>query len=762
MLLHIEKTEELRVLARVRQRQFETRTVDKAAVQSELAAGWHVKRENKNTVQLMKDKEARVQLRDRVWSLFFRLGFTHLSTDVDPVVNLSESAAFEFDVAGVDDEIGLAVRCIAADEHQRFRGADKEFSALASIQDVFSDSVAKQFLRPLRRQVATAVFFKNIHLSTRDRRLAADYNVLVFDEGDLAYYEGLASHLGAAAKYQMLADMFPGKQIPGLSAKVPAVRSKMGTFFCYTFSVSPEYLLKVGYVSHRARGKKSDMTTYQRMVAKSRLKQIREYISDDGIFPTNIVVSLDSAAIVFDPHSSDRQVQTDLDSGISGMLTIHGTFKCAWIIDGQHRLFAYSGHPMAHESRLSVLAFEGLPLSTQAKLFIDINAKQKSVKLNLLQELYADLKWNADDPKDRIGAIISKAIQELGKDPESPLHGRIQTVDEERSDIRCISLPSMFKELERGGFYIGSERQGRVAEFGPLGSTDNDLSLDRTVLALNHWFGLVSGAVPDWWALGAAPGGGLAMNDGVSSLLGVLRSVYQHLESSGVHLARIEDQELLDCAEPFGRALGEYLAGLSETDRKNFRGLRGNEGLSKRVRKLQQAIRDRIPEYNPTGLDDFLKQEAEQTNSRAKEIIDRLEVGLQQLVLKQLRQHLGPEESEWWINGVPKNVRIKATQRQEEDDAKRGGKEYYLDLIDYRTIAQSNWQIFGDILGYGSGNKDKRTSWINTLNDKRRVVAHASSGKTLSIEELEELQRYDEWFNRIAADLERVPSENSE
>jgi len=51
------------------------------------------------------------------------------------------------------------------------------------------------------------------------------------------------------------------------------------------------------------------------------------------------------------------------------------SYKSAWIIDGQHRLFSYSGHPKASKGLLSVLAFEGLPPSKQAELFIDINAK---------------------------------------------------------------------------------------------------------------------------------------------------------------------------------------------------------------------------------------------------------------------------------------------------------------------------------------------------------------------------------------------------
>ena len=142
----------------------------------------------------------------------------------------------------------------------------------------------------------------------------------------------------------------------------------------------PEYLLKIAYVSHRSKGRGSDVSTYQRMIQKSRLQKIRKYIDEKGIFPTNIVINFDKK-----PNFDRGEQETEQESGLMGWLDIRSAYKSAWIIDGQHRLFAYSGHPMAAKARLSVMAFEGLPASIQAKLFIDINAEQKSVKQSLLR-----------------------------------------------------------------------------------------------------------------------------------------------------------------------------------------------------------------------------------------------------------------------------------------------------------------------------------------------------------------------------------------
>jgi DNA sulfur modification protein DndB len=110
--------------------------------------------------------------------------------------------------------------------------------------------------------------------------------VPLLDEKDLEYYEQLVDQVGYAARFQFLADLLQGRSVPGLELTVPAIRSKMAGSVAYTFCVSPEYLLKIAFVSHRAKGKPSDIDAYQRLLKKSRLNSIREYIAEGGIFPT--------------------------------------------------------------------------------------------------------------------------------------------------------------------------------------------------------------------------------------------------------------------------------------------------------------------------------------------------------------------------------------------------------------------------------------------------------------------------------------------
>ena len=199
------------------------------------------------------------------------------------------------------------------------------------------------------------------------------------------------------------------------------------------------------------------------------------------------------------------------------------------------------------------------------------------------------------------------------------------------------------------------------------------------------------------WDKGSGEGGGLAMNDGVITCISVLRSVIQYLDNE--KLIHLDNEDLFEVLQKYAVALGEYLGGFSEQERKGFRDLRGIQGQTRRRRNCEQAIRKVISAFNPPGLDQFIQQEKANTNIKGKEIIDHIERTLQKVVLEELRRECGDEESGWWMTGVPKSVRVKVSERFEEDAGKRGGRENYFDLIDYAKIAVQNWPLFEPLFG---------------------------------------------------------------
>ena len=127
--------------------------------------------------------------------------------------------------------------------------------------------------------------------------------------------------------------MFGNKEIEGLQATVPAVRGKLAGRVFYQFSIDPERLLKIAFISHRVRLDAETVGAYQRMLKPGRLRAIKAYIEGGGVFPTNVVVNLRTK------RRFDLSAERSQGDFAIGTLYLPNTFKSAWVIDGQHRLY---------------------------------------------------------------------------------------------------------------------------------------------------------------------------------------------------------------------------------------------------------------------------------------------------------------------------------------------------------------------------------------------------------------------------------------
>ena len=737
MLKNVSPTDDLRSLAIRKRKAYEEETIAKADVAKAISDGWEVLRENKHSYRVRRIKRKGCLLEDRVWSILYKMGFAHISNSGGATLVLNpkdkKSPTNQIDVVGLDNEVALAVECKSVQSPKTASQFQETIAKHALIRRRFADSVHAQFPLSHKRVPALAIFTWDLNLTYSDIERARHEKIALFTEQDLRYYEVLVNHLGPATKYQLFSDILPAREIYGLRISIPALRSKIGKYTYYNFSITPEYLLKIAYVSHRAKGKPTDIDTYQRMVKKTRLKKIREYISDKGIFPTNIVINFeDKKAVQFDQKKGSPQ-------GVKyGTLHIRPSYRAAWIIDGQHRLFAYSGHPRSKTSYLNVLAFEGLSVAQQAQFFVDINHEQKSVTRSLLHELFAELNWDAEDETKRVGAIVSKAIQALKDMEDSPFYGRILLSDTVRTKVRCISLNSIFGELQKGLYIITPK-----VEYGPLWAGDNEKTLQRTLVVVKAWFNVIKDRAADWWALGSAEGGGLAMNDGVAICIGVLRNVFHHLsKKKGISLVAVTNSELVTLIKPYGEALGDYFGNLSDERKQLFRsGARGNQGRAAFRRQCEQALNKRFPDFEPPGLKEALELQKAKTNERAYAIIQRIEKQLKKIVCDTLKSEYDGEN--WWYEGIPQGIRTKAVERMEEDKGK-GEREDYLDILDFRRIFLVNWKIFQDVVAYGTGNKDKKTKWIEQLNTMRRIVMHPAKAQYITWKQLTSLNEYEE------------------
>lgn len=760
MLKNVLPADQLRGLASRKSKPDEFRSVRHALVDEEIANGWTPVKKNKSNTRLKRAKSHDRLLEDRVWTLMRRMGFNFLSAQGGAFQLLHEDSPEgpdnQIDVVAIDDEVAFAVECKSSSKPRRFSDFSADLAKHVSLREGFTKAARSQFPTSAKRPSVFVIWTVGMILSENDRTRAVNERVALLAERDLEYYEQLVSQIGTAARFQFLGDVLEGRAISGLELTVPAIRAKMGGFTAYTFSVSPEYLLKIAFVSHRARGAASDIDAYQRMLKKGRLRAIRQYISDGGIFPTNIVVNIgDSKWVNFDRGKQEAEQKTST----FGWLTLRPAYRVAWIIDGQHRLFAYANHSLAAKSLISVMAFVGLPASEQARLFVDINAEQRKVKQSLLQELYAELHWDAKDAETRVQAILSKVIQGLDTSLDSPFKGRILKADDPRSELRCISLTSVFRAMERANFFIARTKKGEVTEYGPLWNVDNPSTMKRTTAVVTAYFDAIRTEASLVWDKGSAEGGGLAMNDGITVCINVLRSIFHHLQHAhGMKLGDLNDAELVEVVTPYGRKVGQYFSSMTTEQAVQFRALRGVQGQTTGTRRVEEALRRMEPKFDPPGLSEYLAREKAQTTTRAFEVIQSIEQLLQANVLAELKNEFGPTEQGWWFNGVPKGVRKKVDDRINEEGGKKGGREENFDLIDYREVIIENWSFFEASLARGKGSKDARTKWIVEVNDLRKPVMHASKGQSLPIteEQLTLLQEIHAW---LKGQVETQPEE---
>lgn len=753
MIKNVFSREDLLGFSRQQSRDKVAKTVKKKDLEEATNDGWEIQKRNKKTVRVTKPKKKSKLLESRVWTVLYRMGFAYMSGEGGALLDVSasdeESPKDQVDVVAVDEEVGLCVECKSRETPKKDPRFSEKLAKHAGKRKAFANAIRRHFPSDKKRHVGSVMFTWDFVLTENDEKRARESKVTLFDEYDLQYFEAIVKHLGPAARYQFLAEVLPGKTISGLSVRVPALRTKMGDFVCYTFSIRPEYLLKIGYVARRAKGKAIDVDAYQRMIKKSRLRDISQYISDDGIFPTNIVINIERRKhLQFDRGKQEA----DKSGALFGWLTLSPSYGAAWIIDGQHRLFAYSGHTRANTSYLNVLAFEGLKPSKQAQLFVDINSEQKRVKRSLLVELAADLKWDDPDEEERIAAVISKAGMALDEDLDSPLRGRVLLSDAKRTNTRCVSLTSLFTALNKPRFFIVGKRKG-VTEYGPLWREDASDALCRTIKVVKSWLSVIADAAKEWWFMGAAEGGGLAMNNGVTVCINVLRSVLEHLRESS-NLLMLDDRELVELLAPYAEALGKQFARKSADERLAFRQLQGADGQATGTRWCQEELNKAFPAFVPPGLEDWIQRQKANTNDQARRIIDWIELTLQENILSSLKEKYNETSTHWWFAGVPKNVRKKVDDRINESDGKAGTREQNFDLIHYREIIKQNWDVFGGVFAYGTGNKDKRTVWIAEVGTMRNTVKHPSRREFLSFDKLAQLQGYQDWlktqFSRIA------------
>ena len=365
---------------------------------------------------------------------------------------------------------------------------------------------------------------ENIIWSAPDKQRALGEQIRIITERELRYYLQVAEHLGKAACYQFLAEFLKDVVIPELSGRtVSAIRGKLGgrPFFC--FVTTPRDLLKISFVNHRSLNDPEGAPTYQRLVSRTRMRDIGDFIKAGGYFPNNLLINF------VRPARFERSSVGERDGIQFGRLYLPDRYRSAWIIDGQHRLYGFAPIDDKYlNQNIIVVAFENLSKTEEANLFVTINHEQKSVPKHLLADLEGELKWGSDIPSERIGSISARVINLLNIDLGEPFYNRITQQGMPTTSRTSLTIPALKDALRRSGLLGRSALENKVYDHGPLcGATDAE-TRQRAREALNEFFSMVRNSNMREWNSGRD--GFLCTNVAVQAYVIFLGSLLKYWE----------------------------------------------------------------------------------------------------------------------------------------------------------------------------------------------------------------------------------------
>jgi len=692
-----------------------------------LAEGWKVEKKLKRQLRLSRTKNSDSQFEDRVWRLFYRMGYTELSKGYDFTIRYkaAEGTFREKQIAllAKDSETVIVGQCKCCEDYKQ-RPLSKDIDEFVGLRKQLAEAIRVHYGRSFKPKILWFFFTDKVLWSEADKNKANAEHLKIMTEREIDYFSQLAEHLGRGTKYQFLAEYLGGQKIPELkNVKVPAIRGRLGGRIFYSFVSTPEQLLKICFVNHRTLADPLALPTYQRLVKRSRLKAIGEFIERGGYFPTNILINFDEKRR-FD--KKETNASTDVQFGD---LHLPDKYKSAWIVDGQHRLYGYAFiDPIFSKHNVAVIAFEELKREDEANLFVTINHEQKSVPRTLLDELDADLKWGSSLPSERLASIAARIVQSLAETIGGPLFRRVIAQGMKGDDTVCLTMPEIKGGVIRSHLIGRLAQKRKLALGGPLSADTDGRTVTRATKAINLFFEEFRSVNPTRWDLGRR--GAFCVNAGIRALLLLFGAAIEHATAvkRGFEPSNVTPREIVDEATSICKPLIEFFQTITEDQFvEKFGGKYGSGGPVEYFYELSQIIRGKNEKFNPEGLAEYIASKDDKRVKEAESTIRFMENRITDIVISYFKKIHG---SNYWNYIGTKEMRVKAYERQQEyPPEKQLELEAYLDFIDKKKIIekQDHWSIFKhvfDIPMQGEKGYSKNVKWMDRLNELRRVVAH--------------------------------------
>lgn len=719
--------------------------------QTYIEEGWSHDRKLKKLVRLKKVKKSDEILENRFWCLLYKMGYSEINQGRNFKIRYKrkgvEDGEKQIDIFAKDDETVVIAECKSSEDLKK-RSLQLEIAEFSLLQKPLADSIKKYYRFNFKPKILWLFITENIIWSQVDRDRAKSENIRIITDREYKYFKQIVDHLGPAAKYQFLAEYFQGQSIPEMrDKKIPAIRGKLGGKIFYCFVTSPKQLLKISFVNHRDLLDPEGYPTYQRLIKRNRLSQIGNFLINGGFFPTNLLINF-SKEVNFEASFKDEENNIHF-----GYLYLPDEYKSAWIIDGQHRLYAYSRlDDKFMNQNLMVLAFEKLPREEEANLFVTINHEQKSVSRKLLDDLEADLKWKSEKPNEKIGAISSRLCHLLNSEIGGPFYSRFTTPGIRATEKVCLTVPEIKGGIKLARLVGQAIMKMKVFDPGPLWGSSDDETLKRAHKALSYYFSIIREANQERWEKGGS--GYLCTNPAIRGYLRLLAEIIKYIESeTKLDAKELSVDDLIERVKKYLTPILPFVSSTNDIDfASQFKVKHGSGGPKEYFHRLCKIVREYYPNFSPSDHDEWEFAQSEVQRNLADNRIKDIERSIRKYLFDKFKDIYGDDYFERGVTN--KDMKTQAYNKSLDDEKeKRAPIEAYLDFIDLKKIVEqrNNWNIFKELFNIslpGVKGEAKNLAWMDRFNKLRRIPAHPYEHRYYRKEDFSFLEYLEKEINR--------------
>lgn len=691
-----------------------------------LEEGWFEHRTLKTKRQMRKPKTHDKLWEHKVWSLVAGFDFEQLNNVKTSQFNLD--GVHQIDVFAHGDKNSILIECKSKEE----LGKKSIRNYLLEMQGYKSEAESK-----LKKKygnsssIAWCIATRNFIIPKEDKKYAKDNGILLLNEGQVDYFLELQKRTGNIAKYQLLSYLFEGIHISSLQTTVPCLKTKLGEMDAYVFTIKPSELLPLSYISHRGNQDKDDLNAFQRLVSKSRLKSITEFVEkSNGFFPNSLLINIDS-------RGDGAKFQSMMKSeGVEfGTLTLPGYYKTAWIIDGQHRLLSFADSHKKDKVHVPIIAFHDMPESDQANMFVTINNKQKKVSQNVIIELNATLKWGSPKPSEMLEAMHARSMMLLNTDSESPIRNMIVLTGDNKKG-KPFTTNTIVTAVKKFAPYGKVVKNAHSPGKYWLINSDNEKAMKDSCKFFNdivvQYLKIFQESCGNWNPeLSKDDGAFLLTNQGISSLFLILDDlITEYCRTNDLLVNQYKPEIIISWIKKWITPIIEFLNSATLDQLASLRKRLGLAGQSEIRYILEGKINEKYPKFEPSKLKEELDKLSDQWKDKANDLVDEMEESITKNVILLLKENYGASEVEWFRDGVPLEVQKDVMMTSLENKSKIEASFQITDL--QKTVSKKgNYNdIFKQVYGLtdypekGNTGKDKNLSWFSKLNNLRKIVKH--------------------------------------